>query len=135
DEYQAAMREAMEEFDRRLAEWEEKKAVADAAVAAWEAAPEKTRGDKPSMPTRPTRPGMLSKAVQERSGYARAMAAALEAVRTDGPAVEVEVGDGMTVKLEGEKGFTGSNRYTAYLYSGSSYVTLEHTSLGKDSKA
>lgn len=134
DEYQAAMDAAMADFDAKFAEWIEQKAEADAAIAAWEKAPEAARGAKPATPTRPVRPNLLSKAVQDKSGFARAIAAAMAAVRPDGPSVTVNVGDGLAVELRGDKGIS-SNLYTAILRNGASYVTLERSSLGANSKA
>ena len=83
EEYTAAMKEAQDAYLERYAAYQEKRAAAETAVAAWEMQPEETRGEKPKVPTAPSKPNLMATSVQSKSGFARAIALALKEARPD----------------------------------------------------
>jgi N12 class adenine-specific DNA methylase len=78
-EFMDVMAAVEAEYNEKYAAYLEKKDEASKALDAWLAQPEDKRvGDKPKMPSSPGKQNILSAKVQEASGYARAVKAALE---------------------------------------------------------
>lgn len=95
DEFTLVMEAARQKHEKAYGEYLTKKEAADAELAAWNQLTELERGEKPKMPVAPSMPGVLSKPIQEGSGYARAIKAALEnaTARGEGSPYEFTMGN------------------------------------------
>lgn len=121
DDLTSAMSAARRAYEKAFAKYEEDMAAwgpiaeeATAKLAAEDAAglPKKERTKVPPAPEKPTRPSMMSPSVLEKSGYARAVKAALEAIsgKDFGEQVEIKMG-AVDLLLEKQKRYNGDPVY------------------------
>lgn len=101
-EYEAAMKDAEAKYMERFAEYQTRRSDAEVAIAAWELQPESTRGEKPKVPTAPSRPNLMTNTVQAGSGFARAIGLALKEARV-GKQTTITLSDNAKIVIDGEE--------------------------------
>ena len=108
-EFDAVIDKAKAAYEKEYDQYVAKKEQAEAALEQWERSPEESRGDKPSMPSKPRRPGLLLPDVQAKSTYAAKVKDAIEALETASAKSEEHIPLGESTTLVLKKGAARKN--------------------------
>ncbi|MDM7943906.1 MAG: hypothetical protein QUV35_14875 [Hydrogenophaga sp.] len=117
-ELQAVEAVERQKYEKAYGEYLARKPAAERALKEWESLTPLERGDKPKMPATPSMPGLLSKGMQDASGYARAIKAALGNATPSG--YEFNFG---TLRLRVRQSLLAEDQWVLQAWNGSGFET------------